>query len=87
MCVAMPGRVVSIDAPSTGAIWSMVEFGDRALNVNLVMLPDTKIGDHVLVHSGYAIRTVSPRAASDASLAQIHSRSGDPQSAKGFRKQ
>lgn len=66
MCVAMPGRVVAIDAPSTGAIWSKVEFGDRILRVNLVMLPDTKIGDHVLVHSGYAIRTVSPQTAADA---------------------
>jgi hydrogenase maturation factor len=33
-----------------------------------VMLPDAKIGDHVLVHSGYAIRTVPPQRAADAPL-------------------
>ncbi len=65
MCVAMPGRVISIDAPSTGAIWSEVEFGDRVLKVNLVMLPDTRIGDHILVHSGYAIRSVPPQTTAD----------------------
>lgn len=66
MCVAMPGRVISIETPSTGAIWSQVDFGDRVLKINLVMLPDVGIGDHVLVHSGYAIRTVSPQAVTDA---------------------
>jgi hydrogenase assembly chaperone HypC/HupF len=65
MCVAVAGRIISIGAPSTGAIWSQVEFGDRVLKINLVMLPDVGIGDHVLVHSGYAIRTVSPRAITD----------------------
>jgi hydrogenase expression/formation protein HypC len=60
MCIAIPGKIVSIDTPSTGAVWSRVEFGDRVLTVNLVMLPDLEIGDHVLVHSGYAIRTVAP---------------------------
>jgi len=67
MCVAMPGRVISIDAPSTGAIWSQVEFGDRILKVNLVMLPNVEIGDHVLVHSGYAIRTVSRQVVDESS--------------------
>jgi hydrogenase expression/formation protein HypC len=67
MCVAMPGRIISIDAPSTGAIWSQVEFGDRILKVNLVMLPDVEIGDHVLVHSGYAIRTVSRQVVDESS--------------------
>ena len=74
MCVAMPGRVISIDAPSTGAIWSEVEFGDRVLKVNLVMLPDTGIGDHVLVHSGYAIRTVSAQTAADAPIRPVTDR-------------
>jgi hydrogenase expression/formation protein HypC len=67
MCVAMPGRIISIDPPSTGAIWSQVEFGDRILKVNLVMLPDVEIGDHVLVHSGYAIRTVSRQVVDESS--------------------
>jgi hydrogenase expression/formation protein HypC len=72
MCVVMPGKVISIDAPSTGAVWSQVEFGDRVLKVNLVMLPDVDIGDHVLVHSGYAIRRVLARVVDDASRTHAH---------------
>lgn len=72
MCVAMPGRVISIDAPSTGAVWSQVEFGDRVLKVNLVMLPDVNIGDHVLVHSGYAIRRVSAQVVANATHTHDH---------------
>lgn len=72
MCVAMPGRVISIDTPSTGAVWSQVEFGDRILKVNLVMLPDVGIGDHVLVHSGYAIRRVPSQVVANLTGADDH---------------
>jgi hydrogenase expression/formation protein HypC len=71
MCIAIPGKIVSIDTPSTGAVWSRVEFGDRVLTVNLVMLPDLEIGDHVLVHSGYAIRTVAPQVVVDLSSTRV----------------
>jgi hydrogenase expression/formation protein HypC len=59
MCVAMPGTVTSIGTSVPGAVMGLVEFGDRTLEVNLVMLPDVEIGDHILVHSGFAIRTVA----------------------------
>ena len=80
MCVAVPGRIISIEAPSTGAIWSQVEFGDRVLRINLVMLPDVGIGDHVLVHSGYAIRSVSPQTLTDALPAAESDHEGNPRS-------
>jgi len=80
MCVAMPGKVISIDAPSTGAVWSEVEFGDRVLKVNLVMLPNVDIGDHVLVHSGYAIRRVPAQVIADASFSYARDREGGSQS-------
>jgi hydrogenase maturation factor len=36
------------------------------LEINLVMLPDVEVGDHVLVHSGYAVRTVQGSVRDDA---------------------
>jgi len=36
-------------------------------SVELAMVPDAEVGDHVIVHSGFAIRRVSPREA-DAAL-------------------
>jgi hydrogenase expression/formation protein HypC len=61
MCVAVPGKIISIGQPSTALIPAEVVFRDRTLEVNLVMLPEASVGDHVIVHSGYAIRvTESP---------------------------
>jgi len=66
MCVAVPGEVKSIESPLPGAVMGQVEFGDRTLSINLIMLPDIQIGDHVLVHSGFAIRVVSDDVAHEA---------------------
>ncbi len=56
MCVATPGRIVSIGQPSTASVPAEVVFSDRTLTVNLVMVPDAVVGDYIVVHSGYAIR-------------------------------
>lgn len=66
MCVAVPGRVASIGKRSTAMVPGEVTFPDRDLTVNLVMVPDVTVGDHVVVHSGYAIRIVSAEAAEEA---------------------
>ena len=58
MCVAIPGRVVSIGEPTPALVPAEVEFPGRTMTVNLVMVPEAAVGDHVIVHSGYAIRVV-----------------------------
>ena len=54
MCLAYPGRVVSIDGD-----FGNVDFGEgtvkEGVNISLVQ---AKIGDYVLVHAGYAIQIV-----------------------------
>jgi hydrogenase maturation factor len=35
------------------------------VTVNLVMLPEARVGDHVITHSGYAIRIFEPSASND----------------------
>ena len=64
--MVVPSRVVSIGSQLPGALMAHVEFGDRALEINPIMLPDIAIGDRVLVHAGYAIRVVSDEVAADA---------------------
>ena len=66
MCVAVPGRVASIGLPTPGAVMGRVEFVDRTLEVNLIMVPEIEIGNHVLAHSGHAIRVVADEIAADA---------------------
>ena len=57
MCVAYPGRVVSISGTH-----GMVDFSGTQVPVNLAMVP-VKIGDYVLVHAGMAIQIVEKEEA------------------------
>jgi hydrogenase expression/formation protein HypC len=52
MCLAIPGKVVSID----GNI-AVIDFGgvQRETNISLV---EVKPGDYVIVHAGFAIQAV-----------------------------
>ncbi|MEE8375785.1 MAG: HypC/HybG/HupF family hydrogenase formation chaperone [Acidimicrobiia bacterium] len=59
MCLALPGRIEWIGKGSTSSIPATVSFGERTRDVDLVMVPEAKVGDSVIVHSGYAIRIVS----------------------------
>ena len=56
MCIAVPGRIISIGEPSTALVPAEVVFPDRMLEVNLIMVPEAVVGDNVIVHSGYAVR-------------------------------
>lgn len=59
MCVAYPGRVVSMKGTH-----GMVDFSGTEVPVNLAMVP-AKIGDYVLVHAGMAIQIVEKKEAHD----------------------
>lgn len=52
MCVALPGKILSIDG-KTGT----VDFQGNILNVNLGVV-NAQVGDYVLVHAGYAIEVM-----------------------------
>lgn len=58
MCVAIPGQVTWMGEPGAGSITGRVTFGEWESEVNLVMVPDVRVGQHVIVHSGFAIRVV-----------------------------
>jgi hydrogenase expression/formation protein HypC len=54
MCLGIPGRVTGIrtdDGPLTG----VVDFGGVRRDVCLAYVPETQVGDYVIVHVGFAI--------------------------------
>ncbi len=59
MCLAIPGRVLSIDGD-----FAKVDFGEGTardgVNVSLV---EVKLGQYVLVHAGYAIQVMDEEEA------------------------
>lgn len=58
MCLAVPGKILTIagDTPLTRT--GRVSFGGIVKEVCLGYVPEAKIGDYVIVHVGFAISTV-----------------------------
>jgi len=62
VCLAIPGKIVSLD---TVKQFATVDFGggtQRQANVTLV---DVKLGDYVLVHAGFAIQVLEEHEAEE----------------------
>ena len=68
MCLAVPGRILSIDGADPVLRAGRVDFAGIVKRVNLSYVPDAQVGDFVLVHVGFAISTVD-----EAEAAQVFS--------------
>ncbi len=58
MCLAVPGKIISIRRDESDPIEGLsgtVDFQGSYLDVNLAMTPEVAEGDWVLVHAGFAI--------------------------------
>ncbi len=55
MCLAIPGKILSIEGEDPLQKIGKVDFGGIQKTVNLAYVPEAKIGDYVLVHVGFAI--------------------------------
>ena len=58
MCLAVPGKVVSIDA-SGPLRMGVVDFGGVEMNICMEFLPEAGVGDYVLAHVGTALTLLS----------------------------
>ena len=58
MCLAIPGRILTIDGADPVLRSGRIDFAGVVKNVNLSYVPDAAVGDFVLVHVGFAISTV-----------------------------
>lgn len=63
MCLAIPARIVS--EPNEIEMAEVDILGVKR-HVSLMMTPDAKIGDHVLVHAGFAIQVVDEEFAAES---------------------
>lgn len=62
MCLAIPGKVVEA-FDQQGMRMAKVQFGGIVREACLVYLPETQVGDYVLVHVGFAISRVDEEEA------------------------
>ncbi len=56
MCLAIPGRVLSMTDGDPLLRTGRVDFGGIVKEINLACTPEAGIGDYVLVHVGFAHR-------------------------------
>lgn len=58
MCLAVPGKLISMDDSPPLMRTGKVNFGGILKEVNLAFVPDVRVGDYVLVHVGFALSIV-----------------------------
>ncbi len=85
MCLAIPGKIVSITSAGNSRL-CVVEFGGAEKTVYLNFVPDAQPNDYVLVHAGFAIARVDAVVAEET-LALLREAgaapSADPESGRG----
>jgi hydrogenase expression/formation protein HypC len=65
MCLAVPGKIESIDATDPIFRSGKVNFGGILKSINLAYVPEANVGDYVLVHVGFAISTIDEQEAQE----------------------
>ncbi len=63
MCLAVPGKILSIEGEDPLLRSGKVSFGGTLKNVFLAYVPEAQVGDYVLVHVGFAISVLVPEEA------------------------
>ena len=60
MCLAIPAQVKSINGQQ-----AVVEIGGVTRRASIQLTPEAKVGDYVLLHTGYAINVIDPAEAEE----------------------
>lgn len=63
MCLAIPGKIVSIIGDQPLQKTGKISFGGIVKEVSLAYVPEAKVGDYVIVHVGFALSIVDEEAA------------------------
>jgi hydrogenase expression/formation protein HypC len=58
MCLAVPGKIMSIEGDEPLLRNGRVNFGGIIKEVHLGYVPEARVGDYVIVHVGFAISTL-----------------------------
>lgn len=64
MCLAIPGKIMTIEETDETVFQiGKVSFSGITKRINLSLVPEAKIGDHVLVHVGVAVSVIDEEEA------------------------
>ncbi len=65
MCLAVPGKILTIEGDDPLLRSGEVDFGGIAKRISLSCVPEAQIGDYVLVHAGFALNVVDEKEAEE----------------------
>ena len=78
MCLGIPGKIVTIDGST-----AIADFGGVRRKIALEVVDEpVSVGDHVLVHVGFAIRRIAPEDVAET-LAFLEALSADAREGVG----
>lgn len=60
MCLAIPARITKIKGPV-----AEVDVGGNMKEINIMLTPEARVGDYVLLHAGYAIQVIDEKSAEE----------------------
>ena len=63
MCLAIPGKILSIDKENNSAL---IDFDGLKQTVIIALIMNPEVGKYVIVHAGYAIEQMSEEIALEA---------------------
>lgn len=63
MCLAVPGKILSMSGDDELTRIGRVDFGGVIKAVNLAYAPEAQVGNYVLVHVGFAISVIDEHEA------------------------
>ncbi len=58
MCLGIPGKILEINGNM-----AKTSVGGTIVNAGLHMLSDVKVGDYILIHTGFALQKISEKEA------------------------
>lgn len=57
MCLAIPGKIVEIDIDKQNAV---IDYDGLLKTASIMLSPQAKVDDYVLVHAGFIIQILDP---------------------------
>lgn len=65
MCLGVPGRITRKWTAEDGQILAEADFVGEMRTIRLNYLPDLEVGDHTILHAGYALTKLTPEDAAE----------------------
>ncbi len=81
MCLAVPGKIVSLSEKEPLLRMGRVSFGGIIKQVSLAYVPTAQVDDYVIVHAGFALSILDPTEA-EKTLDYLHQLSINQESDK-----